>query len=548
MVTKYTKDKALKEADLCIYNGNYQKAINIYMAVLEKDINAPVALNNLIALTLQNLYYDKSLTFLYSLERKYKKNHNLFHAIAKLLMNINDFQNALEYLNKSIDAKINIDALNDKLDCFRLQGQYDNAFILIDQMLTIHKKILNDYSYNNIGTVYHEKNQIEEAEKYYKKAIEFNKENVLPYNNIGNIYNSLGNKEISSKYYLKTLAVEKDNSEAILALSFMNKLKSSDEQFKQMKSLLKNSNYTNKMIGELYISIAKVYDNEKEFNKSSQYLKKGRAHLKNKIKYDINDDLIKMDNLKKAWAQDTDNIINPKKYKTTPIFILGMPRSGSSLLENILSTHDEINGLGELKFLGEAVNETLLKEDISENNIYNNVNIWTAIGDCYLNKIQQTYGEQKFFIDKMPYNFINIGIIQKAIPQSIIIDIKRNKKDTKLSIFQHHFPEGTDYNNDISDLNAFYDIYEDIMKYWDKKYNNCIYNVDYENLVYDFEKTIKLIMEKIGLDFTSNMKSFYKNKRITKTASNIQIREPLNTKGIDKYKNYINYLPELFSE
>ena len=147
----------------------------------------------------------------------------------------------------------------------------------------------------------------------------------------------------------------------------------------------------------------------------------------------------------------------------------------------------------------------------------------------------------------MPYNFLNIGIIQRALPQSKIIHIYRNKNDNLLSLYQQRFDEGNAYTHDIESLKTYYNEYTELMDFWNLEYKKDIYKISYESIIHEFNHTISKLTEWLEINYTKEMEDFHLNKKSTNTASNAQVRMKLNTKGIDKYKNYIKYLPELFN-
>ena len=147
----------------------------------------------------------------------------------------------------------------------------------------------------------------------------------------------------------------------------------------------------------------------------------------------------------------------------------------------------------------------------------------------------------------MPYNFLNIGIIQRSLPQSKIIHIYRNKNDNLLSLYQQRFDEGNAYTHNIEALKTYYNEYIKLMDFWNLEYKKDIYNISYENIIYEFNQTISKLTQWLGVKYTIEMEDFHLNKKSTNTASNAQVRMKLNTKGIDKYKNYIKYLPDLFN-
>lgn len=233
----------------------------------------------------------------------------------------------------------------------------------------------------------------------------------------------------------------------------------------------------------------------------------------------------------------------PKTDRPVPVFIVGLPRSGSTLLEQILASHSQIEGTIEQptlpavkrkahrqcaqRFNGDYLSHVgRLEPDALE-----------ELGETYLaeSKLFRT-GEAVIFTDKLPHNFEHVGLIHKILPQAIVIDIRRNPMDCGLSLFKQHFTQGVEFSRGLGDIAAYYNGYLGIMDHWDAVLPGKVIHVQYEDLVSDPEPVIAGVLSRIGVAFEPACLDFHKTQRAIRTASSEQVRQPLNSAGVGAWK------------
>jgi hypothetical protein len=228
-----------------------------------------------------------------------------------------------------------------------------------------------------------------------------------------------------------------------------------------------------------------------------------------------------------------------------------MPRSGTSLVEQIISSHPDVFGGGELSYLANSINKHFNYVDplVFFGSVRNEKGSnFYKIGQDYIELVNNFSQDKKYFTDKMPVNFRLIGFIKIALPDAKVIHCQRIAQDTCLSIFKNYF--GKDvmpwaYNQ--QELNLYYKNYRKLMDYWNKILPNFIYNVSYENLTNNQEEESKKLIKYCGLDWHESCLNFYKNKRSVSTASANQVRQNIYTSSINTWKNYEGHLIELFN-
>jgi hypothetical protein len=229
--------------------------------------------------------------------------------------------------------------------------------------------------------------------------------------------------------------------------------------------------------------------------------------------------------------------IQKNKSDLTPIFIIGMPRSGTTLVEQIISSHSKVTGLGELPFIsqfGYSITKGLLEfsgESISK------------FRNDYLEKLKSLANGNFIITDKMPQNFLYTGLIAATFPEAKILHVKRNAAAVCWANYKQWFRSNElGYSYSIDDIVEYHRLYEDLMKFWNKILNNKIYEVDYEALTIDHENEIKKLINHLDLSWEEKCLFPEKNKRSISTASNIQIREKIYKGSSQQWKKYKPFL------
>ena len=435
--------------------------------------------------------------------------------------------------------------------------------------------IKSDFSeaYYNLGIVAKNNYKLEEAEKYYTQAIHQNPNFAEAYNNLGTVLESLGKLKDSEIYYKKAIVLKPNFAEAYnnLATNLEQQGKLKDAQMNYEKAILMNPSLTNAyrqltlikkfheydntyhIIQKIYLdknisdeqrchinfALAKIYEDLKNFEKAFQHLSEGNAIQKKLLKYNIKKDLELFDQVKLSFQKIRRNTPKIKKNKNelTPIFIIGMPRSGTTLVEQIISSHSKVTGLGELPFVsqfGHPISTGLLecsKEAISK------------FRNDYLKKLESLTDKSLIFTDKMPQNFLYTGLIAASFPESKILHVKRNPAAVCWANYKQWFKsKELGYSYSIDDIIEYHKLYEDLMEFWDKVLENKIYKVDYEALTINPEDEIKKLTKYLGLNWEKGCLSPEKNNRSVSTASNIQIRNKIFKGSSQKWKNYKPFL------
>ncbi len=233
-----------------------------------------------------------------------------------------------------------------------------------------------------------------------------------------------------------------------------------------------------------------------------------------------------------------------------PIFIVGMPRAGSTLLEQILASHSQVDGTLELPEIPRLVKQFRARRSEEPDHFARVVSDLSAaelrrLGEIYIEETRVYREQAPFFIDKMPSNFQDIGFIHLILPNAKIVDARRDAMACCFSNFQQLFGNGQDFSYDLGDVGHYYRNYVRLMDHWDRALPGKVLRIWHSDTVNDFDGTVRRVLEYCGLPFEQACLQFYKTERSVRTVSSEQVRQPINRAGIDRWRHYERWLGEL---
>lgn len=409
-------------------------------------------------------------------------------------------------------------------------------------------------AFNNLGLLYVELNQLDNAIYNYNQAIKYNPNLYLAYTNLSQVYLSKGDFEKVDLFLSKSLEINNNDTEAHRLKSVITKYNDSNHpHLLQMLSLAKDNLAGEDSLMRLNFALAKAYEDINEYKLSGDFLIKANELRRKNFNYNISDDINQFDMLKSYFNYEF--FLKNKKsgYRTAkPIFVVGMPRSGTTLVEQIISSHPDVYGAGELEFLANLINKYFNKInplDFFEAVKESDMEVFKKIGLDYFNLITDLSKDKKFIIDKMPVNFRLIGFIKVCLPDARIIHCKRFSKDNCLSIFKNFFGKNVmpwAYNQD--ELAIYYNNYIKLMKHWNLVLPNYIYEISYEKLINNQEFETRNLLKFCNLEWNDACLDFYKNKRNVSTASVNQVRQRIYKSSLESWKNYEEKLSNMFNK
>ena len=463
------------------------------------------------------------------------------------------YQNTGEYIKAKksfieglkLDPK-NIALMNNLAMSHKNLLEYKLAQKLYLEIININSKYIN--AYINLGNLKRDLNNFSEAIELYEKALKLNDKNPTIYYLLALAHQGIGNFEKTVYYSNECLKLDPKFTRADHIISQSIKYKKEDNHLINLKEKIKKFNDNSFEKIDLYFSLAKAEEDLGNINFASENLIRGNNLKKKLINYNVSNELNLLKKIKEKFSKfEYQNL--SIDHKNNIIFILGMPRSGTSLVEQIITSHSNVFGGVELPILSKIIkenfidNENSIRDDFNKN--LQDILLIEKLRSEYFNFIKNFDYDEKFITDKSPLNFRWIGFIKSIFPNSKIIHCKREPKKNCLSMFKNLFEGGLNFTYDQKDLIKYFKEYQNLMEFWNLRFENSILSVEYENLVQNNKSEIHKIIKFCGLEWEESCLSFHKNKTPIKTMSTAQARKPIynsSLKSFDKFKEYLTIL------
>ena len=460
------------------------------------------------------------------------ENYYIYGNIHKQLEN---FTEAAKFFEEALNLK------SDYSDAYNNLGNVKKKLGLIKEAIENYRKAIdtrkdNLQAYFNLAHLYNEEKKFEDLKKVLNNVLTLDKSNTTALNDLGYLNLILGNIDEARKFFEKVLNIDGKHIRAFKNYFLITKVDNDNKYLKKLENVdLSNINNEDKVFA--YTSLSKCNFDLKNSRLAIKYLEKSNEIKKIKSNFSLEFEKKLFEKLKNIFLQKINTqTYHDDKLKFTPIFILGMPRSGTTLLEQVLSSHSNIYGAGELNYLPKIID----KFELDKLQNYENF-IKTLRSEYY--EMTLKLSSKKFIIDKLPMNFRWIGFIVKAFPEAKIIHLQRNPMAICWSNYKINFPDpGMDFSLSQSDTAKYYILYDDLMKFWSTKIGNKIININYENFVNNFESETKNLIEKLGIKWEENLKNYNENNRPVQTASLLQVRGKIKKNTSQEWKKYREYL------
>jgi hypothetical protein len=300
----------------------------------------------------------------------------------------------------------------------------------------------------------------------------------------------------------------------------------------------------------LNLALAKELEDLRDYVPSFEHLKAGKAAGGTGRKYSIARDEALFEAVTRAFESPAQ--VSAGSQSEEPIFVIGMPRSGTTLVDRILSSHSSVHSAGELQNFGvllKRASGSRTPSMMDPDTVSRAMQVdWTALGDAYVASTRPGTGHTARFIDKLPHNFLYAGFIARALPRAKIICLRREPTDTCLGNFRQLFSQSSpyyDYSFDLMDTGRYYLLFDRLMAHWQRVLPGRIFEFGYEELVDSQERSTRRLLEFCELPWEDTCLYFEKNQSPVATASAVQVREPINRQSLRRWKHYEGQMTEL---
>ncbi len=515
------------KSELLQHPNNYEAMIlDCDIARVEKNITEQKSkLKRLIKQKPEMLQFSIELAKIYIDTKQYEKAPKVFEPLFKLFNHPDLFFNHAWFLTRAAEYQ--------KAIC-----QYEKA---IELNVSFKEEV-----YLNIANILSTwLNEPEKARDYLNKALIINPRYIDAIYNLANLEEDLGNRSVAVSLFKQVISLNPLHGSASARLALASNDENCSDLIFNLEELIKNPNLDRVALCECYYALGKLHDQNHSYAKAFRYWEKANQLNKSQQKH-FDEKEFENQVTKIISKYDSEYIKKHSlKTKTQPIFIAGMFRSGSTLLEQMISSHDRVNAGGELDYFVRHF-EAFEMEGLTDADEIR----------VKLKEIQKAYDEilirhglPEFLVtDKRPDNIFHLGLILTIYPSAKILITKRNLLDNCLSIYSNRFSEKQNYSCDIDDIKIYAKQTNKILMHWRKNFKNNIHVVDYDELVTDPKAKLTEALKFLNLEWQESCLKFHKSKNLVQTASVWQIREPLYKTSSGRWINYKNELSKYFQE
>ncbi|MDG1026613.1 MAG: tetratricopeptide repeat protein [Gammaproteobacteria bacterium] len=394
-------------------------------------------------------------------------------------------------------------------------------------------------AHNNLGATFKEQGKLSEAAKSFSRATVVKPDYAEAHNNLGIMLKALGKLDQAKASYTQAISLAPYNAKAHRHLTLLKKFHSKDRQYSKMLEIYSDQSISKGNRCHINFALAKAYEDLEDFGEAFSHLKEGNLIRKKLLNYCVDQDRERFNNIKSTYPRIEQHSLelDGLTRDVTPIFIVGLPRSGTTLIEQIVSSHSKVTGAGELSFA--TLFGSNIVNGISEISTGALVNFRVK----YLEKLKNVSEGRKIVIDKMPHNFLHIGLLAAAFPEAKIVHVKRNAAAVCWANYRQYFAlPSSGYSHAIEDIVIYYKLYRDLMGFWFANLGNRIYELDYEQMTVSQENETRQVIKYLELGWEDRCLSPEYNTRSVATASNVQVREKIYKGSSEQWKRYRLFL------
>jgi len=471
--------------------------------------------------------------------------------LANSLSDLNKNQEAIKVFQKLLNSNPSFPAAYHYLGAhLAKQEQYKKALPMLRKAVALQENYTD--ALMTLASTLENLDQVSEAIHIFNQILEQQPNNIAILLNLGNILKTQGKTEESKKYFDQIQQLDPGNLALQYSLSHSNDGIDSRD-LESLENKLNGDEISKEQRRTLHFTLGKYYDNNDKYQQAFSHFKQANDMDDRIEAYDSMGFSKAVDQLIATFSKD----FFAQRYgmgveSEIPVFIVGMPRSGTSLTEQILASHPRVYGAGELKNVGEIIRQfqQRLPGKMGYPACFKSLDPITAcnLGERYINELKElsNRGDYARITDKMPGNNTNLGAIAMLLPRARIIHCKRNPMDSCFSNYSHNFSSVISYSRQLKHLGEHYKDYHRIMEHWKKVLPLTMLEVRYEDMVADNESMTRKILDFCGLEWDDACLDFQTTERRVKTASTVQVRQPIYHSSVERWYNYEQQLQPLY--
>jgi tetratricopeptide (TPR) repeat protein len=523
----------------------YQKALQLKPDLIPAHVNMGNLLQQLGRMEDAISFYRKALEL--------KPDDPLaFLNLGNALQGIGDFEEAISCYREALRFKPDLtEAYYDMGNAFKAEGKLRQAISCYEEALRLNPDEFS--SVHNMGNAYQDLNKLDNAISCYRRALEIRPDSSRAYNSMGNVFQTQGNFGAAVSSYTKALEIQPSYAEAFYHLARAEKITNENkEEILQLAGRLGEGQLSEDSAVYLNFGLGKIYDDLGQFEKAFDHYRLGNERERSKHEFDPESSAAYISAIIETFSADfLQDRQSWRDDSQMPIFIFGMPRSGTTLVEQILSSHPKVLAGGELDFFFQwerkstpGGQQSSYPEALSLMDHQTARDVSSKYLQLIMNLAESAEGQIRV-TDKMPHNFLFLGFLYLLFPNAKFIHCQRHPLDTCLSIYFQRFAREHHYAYDLIDIGFSYGEYRRLMAHWHDVLPTQIFEVTYEGMVGNQEEVSRELIAFCGLEWDSRCLDFYRSERPIFTSSNWQVRQPMYRSSVGRWRNYAQHLRPL---
>jgi len=464
-------------------------------------------------------------------------------ASAEFFLRVTNPQRALELAQRALElcpGESNWMLLHAR--CLMESGKTLDAQNLISKIAA--KRTLTPHQHNELGMLLARLDNHVEAQDHYRLAVLALPGEVEFLFNLATSQRFLGEVVSAEKTLNKILSIDPEDYEAAAMRSSLRKQSADNNHVDTLKNTLATGSLSPTAQVSFCYALAKELEDLEDYPESFTYLKRGADLRRSGMRYEVSTDLEIMDQITRVFDRNFFSSGTDGHDSAEPVFVIGLPRSGTTLLERILGSHSQVYAAGELGHFGiELTKLTRQKMGAPKADRRQFVSAsaeidFSQLGKNYVQSTRPLTGDTPRFIDKLPFNYLYAGLIHRALPGARIISLKRHPMDSCYSMYKQLFRDAYPFSYSLQDLANYYIAYHRLMTHWQAVIPGVIHTVQYEDLVNDTEDEARRFTEYCGLDWEEQCLDYHKSQAASTTASATQVRQKVYTSSVGKWRAY----------
>jgi len=484
------------------------------------------------------------------LNRNYPQFASGWHTTSQLAMKINNPPMALKAIERALAIEPQKPAwLLQKALCLARLGQTRQLDQVVGQ-LTV-QQMQTAYQCSTLAMLLTQLEKRRQALPLYRKAISLQPDNAQHHYNAAVLQRSLGEIDSAEHHFDQAIKLNPADYEAYKVRSELRTQSVDKNHVQALERLLQEGIEDKKGRANICYALAKELEDLDEAERSFTYLKQGADSRRSSMQYDVQRDLETMAAIQKSYPAALFDGQIEGDSNAEAIFILGLPRTGTTLVERILASHTEVHSAGELNNFTVRMMKQL-KTLASSQKLPRDQQValsagldFAALGKNYIDSTRPLTGHTAHFIDKLPLNYLYTGLIHLALPNAKIINLKRHPLDTCYAIYKQLFIDGYPFSYDLEELGRYFIAYHRLMEHWNKVMPAVIHTLTYEELVADVEGESRRLLAFCGLEWQAQCLKYYESKEASTTASSVQVRQPVYQSSVARWRRYERQLAPL---